>query len=266
MQVEVKQPPALQRDLVKPHVELAKCSRGTEQPVRSPPQIRKHRRPVHAFQHESVANDVVNLRDRVSMCAGVLHHLRLAQRVAAALEAAQNATVADVDDLGSPPGGDHMHTYSFAREHGVADHAWFGTKSRPRGTRRAESGSNRETVAAKFSRSHLSSHLAEIGRRARVSVNSGRAFGNGRAMEELQTDAALIAAAGRAPELFGVVFDRHFGTIHRYLDRRAGRDVADDLAGEVFRIAFEQRRRFVPVHESALPWLYGLATRTLLKH
>jgi RNA polymerase sigma factor (sigma-70 family) len=37
------------------------------------------------------------------------------------------------------------------------------------------------------------------------------------------------------------------------------------IAREVFRIAFEQRRRFRPVYESALPWLYGLATNLLLK-
>jgi RNA polymerase sigma-70 factor (ECF subfamily) len=85
-------------------------------------------------------------------------------------------------------------------------------------------------------------------------------------MGETRSDAELIARASRQPELFGVVFDRHFATIHRYLDRRVGREGADELAGEVFRIAFEQRRRFRPVHQSALPWLYGLATKLLLKH
>jgi RNA polymerase sigma factor (sigma-70 family) len=84
-------------------------------------------------------------------------------------------------------------------------------------------------------------------------------------MGETHSDAELIARASRRPELFGVVFDRHFGTIHRYLERRVGRDGADELAGEVFRIAFEQRRRFRPLQESALPWLYGLATNLLLK-
>jgi RNA polymerase sigma factor (sigma-70 family) len=84
-------------------------------------------------------------------------------------------------------------------------------------------------------------------------------------MEETCSDAQLLARALREPELFGVVFDRHFATIHRYLERRAGPDAADELSGEVFRIAFERRKRFRPVHESALPWLYGLATNLLLK-
>ena len=82
---------------------------------------------------------------------------------------------------------------------------------------------------------------------------------------EARSDAELLARAATEPELFGVVFDRHFATIHRYLERRIGRDGADELSGEVFRIAFEQRKRFRPVHESALPWLYGLATNLMLK-
>lgn len=83
---------------------------------------------------------------------------------------------------------------------------------------------------------------------------------------DARTDAALIAEAERTPSLFGVVFDRHFEAIHRYLERRAGRDIADDLAGQVFCLAFEQRHRFQPLHDTARPWLYGLATNLLLKH
>lgn len=85
-------------------------------------------------------------------------------------------------------------------------------------------------------------------------------------MDDNQTDAWVIASSHRAPARFAIVFDRHFDTIYRYLERRAGRDVADELSGEVFRIGFEQRSRFRPVHQSALPWLYGLATNLLLKH
>jgi DNA-directed RNA polymerase specialized sigma24 family protein len=62
-----------------------------------------------------------------------------------------------------------------------------------------------------------------------------------------------------------VLFDRHFDTVYRYLERRVGRDGADELPADVFRLAFEQRSRFRPLHESALPWLYGFATRLVLK-
>jgi RNA polymerase sigma-70 factor (ECF subfamily) len=84
-------------------------------------------------------------------------------------------------------------------------------------------------------------------------------------MADARSDAVLIARAANEPELFGILFDRHFATIHRYLERRICVDGAEEQAGEVFRIAFEQRRRFRPLHESALPWLYGLATNLLLK-
>jgi DNA-directed RNA polymerase specialized sigma24 family protein len=85
-------------------------------------------------------------------------------------------------------------------------------------------------------------------------------------METARSDAEILARASKQPELFGIVFDRHFATVHRYLERRVGRDGADELSGDVFRIAFEQRERFRPLHDSALPWLYGLASNLLLKH
>jgi RNA polymerase sigma-70 factor (ECF subfamily) len=84
-------------------------------------------------------------------------------------------------------------------------------------------------------------------------------------MGEARSDAEILAHSSAQPEGFGVIFDRHFATIHRYLERRIGRDGADELAGEVFRIAFEERLRFRPVHDGALPWLYGLATNLMLK-
>jgi len=84
-------------------------------------------------------------------------------------------------------------------------------------------------------------------------------------MEDVRSDAEILARASSEPALFGILFDRHFATIHRYLERRVGRDGADELAAEVFRIAFERRARFRALHESALPWLYGLATNLMLK-
>jgi len=79
----------------------------------------------------------------------------------------------------------------------------------------------------------------------------------------LMTDAALMALTRTDPGRFALVFDRYFVTIHRYLARRVGPDLADDLAGDVFRVAFERRDAFDPQHESARPWLYGIATNLL---
>jgi len=74
------------------------------------------------------------------------------------------------------------------------------------------------------------------------------------------TDAQVLDLARTQPEAFAVIFDRHFDTIHRYLSRRLGRDGGDELAGEVLRIAFEQRDGFDPSWSSARPYLYGIAT------
>ena len=62
--------------------------------------------------------------------------------------------------------------------------------------------------------------------------------------------------------MFEPIFDRHFGAVHRYLHRRGGRDLADELAAETFALAFE-RRASCRGTGSALPWLYGIATNLL---
>jgi RNA polymerase sigma-70 factor (ECF subfamily) len=77
------------------------------------------------------------------------------------------------------------------------------------------------------------------------------------------SDAEVMALSCRDPGRFGVVFDRYFVAIHRYVARRIGSDGADDLAGEVFRIAFERRDAFDPRWANARPWLYGIATNLL---
>ena len=76
-------------------------------------------------------------------------------------------------------------------------------------------------------------------------------------------DAELIAQSLRAPERFGVLFDRHAPAIYRYIARRLGRDTADDLVAETFLAAFRQRGRYDVAHADARPWLYGIATRLI---
>src|SRR5829696_1131799 len=78
-----------------------------------------------------------------------------------------------------------------------------------------------------------------------------------------RTDADLIAASLPSGELFAAVFDRHAGTVHRYLARRAGVAAADDLLAQTFLVAFESRSRYDPARPDALPWLYGIATNVL---
>jgi RNA polymerase sigma-70 factor (ECF subfamily) len=80
------------------------------------------------------------------------------------------------------------------------------------------------------------------------------------------TDAAAVGRSLADPAPFAAVFDRHFVAIHRYLHRRAGRDVADELAGETFRVAFETRARWSRMTPDARPWLLGIATNLLRRH
>ena len=81
-----------------------------------------------------------------------------------------------------------------------------------------------------------------------------------------EDDAAVIARSLSDPERFAVVFDRHAAPIHRYLARRLGGDVADDLVGETFLTAFRRRPNYDTQHRNALPWLYGIATHLIAQH
>src|SRR5215475_4060679 len=74
------------------------------------------------------------------------------------------------------------------------------------------------------------------------------------------TDAAVIEQSWAEPELFEAIFRRYFGRIHQYLAARVGGRIADDLAAEVFTIAFAQRQRYDLARDCARPWLYGIAT------
>lgn len=76
----------------------------------------------------------------------------------------------------------------------------------------------------------------------------------------------MIAASRVEPALFAGVFDRHYVAVHRYLARRVGADLADDLAAETFTAAFDGRRRFDTAHRDARPWLLGIATNLVRHH
>jgi len=81
-------------------------------------------------------------------------------------------------------------------------------------------------------------------------------------MEPNPSDADCLARSIEEPRAFEVLFDRHFGAVHAYLHRRAGRNIADELAAETFALAFEGRAS-CRSKDSVLPWLYGIATNLL---
>lgn len=82
-------------------------------------------------------------------------------------------------------------------------------------------------------------------------------------MTDVRSDREVVSESLRNPHAFGAIVDRHHASVHRYLHRRAGRDLADELAAQTFAVGFERRATCRTSGDSALPWLYGIATRLL---
>lgn len=83
----------------------------------------------------------------------------------------------------------------------------------------------------------------------------------------LESDAVLWERSRTTdPEAFGEIFDRHADAVHGYRARRLrSADAADDLVSIVFLEAWRRRDDVVLEQESALPWLFGVARRTLMR-
>ena len=85
-------------------------------------------------------------------------------------------------------------------------------------------------------------------------------------MRNSRSDAELIEASLQRPAEFGRVFERHWDAVFRFFERRLGPGPSEDLASEVFRIAFERRMSYeVGDSTSCRPWLYGIAANLTLK-
>jgi RNA polymerase sigma factor (sigma-70 family) len=81
-----------------------------------------------------------------------------------------------------------------------------------------------------------------------------------------RTDGEAIAASLTEPRAFGLVFERHFGAIHRYLRRRLDDRGAEEAAAQTFFVAFDERGRFDRERGDARPWLFGIATNVARRH
>lgn len=81
----------------------------------------------------------------------------------------------------------------------------------------------------------------------------------------LPSDTELITRSVAESDLFAGLFDRHAAAVHRYLGRRVG-DLADDLLGETFLIAFRRRAAYRAEHLEARPWLMGISTNLVHGH
>ncbi|HEY1651067.1 MAG TPA: RNA polymerase sigma factor [Acidimicrobiales bacterium] len=74
------------------------------------------------------------------------------------------------------------------------------------------------------------------------------------------TDARHIEVSLVDPYAFAILFERHAGSVHRYLIKRVGLDNAEDLLGETFVTAFRARSSYDLSRSDARPWLFGIAT------
>jgi RNA polymerase sigma factor (sigma-70 family) len=83
---------------------------------------------------------------------------------------------------------------------------------------------------------------------------------------ESATDGELIRRSLDDPELFEVVFDRHYDLVRVYVQRRLGHDDGEEVAATAFEWAFEHRDRFDSTFSSAKPWLIGIANNLVRRH
>ncbi len=68
------------------------------------------------------------------------------------------------------------------------------------------------------------------------------------------------------PAEFERAFVEHFPPVYRFIARRVGAALAEDLAAETFATAFRRRATFEPARASLRSWLYGIASNLVRNH
>jgi RNA polymerase sigma-70 factor (ECF subfamily) len=81
-------------------------------------------------------------------------------------------------------------------------------------------------------------------------------------------DEGRPAGEGRIadPEDFEAAFREHFPPVYRFIARRVGPAIAEDLAAETFATAYRRRACFEPARGSLRSWLYGIAANLVRNH
>jgi RNA polymerase sigma factor (sigma-70 family) len=84
--------------------------------------------------------------------------------------------------------------------------------------------------------------------------------------ENCATAAGDSSEAIGDPLVFERIFEDTFPSIHRFIARRVGAALADDLAAETFATAFRRRESFVAERGTPRSWLYGIAMNLIRNH
>jgi DNA-directed RNA polymerase specialized sigma24 family protein len=83
----------------------------------------------------------------------------------------------------------------------------------------------------------------------------------------MESDAELIARSLSGDgDAFVEMISRHETAVGGYLARRAGREMAEDLLGEVWIAAYESRGSYDRAFPDARPWLLGVALNRLRRY
>lgn len=85
-------------------------------------------------------------------------------------------------------------------------------------------------------------------------------------MNSYATDAELLARSVAEPAMFGEIYERHSLAVRRYVVRRLGDTVGDDVTAEAFVRGFRARGRYRAERDTALPWLLGIANNVIADH
>jgi RNA polymerase sigma factor (sigma-70 family) len=68
------------------------------------------------------------------------------------------------------------------------------------------------------------------------------------------------------PADFEAAFRQHFPPVYRFIARRVGTAIAEDLAAETFATAYRRRALFEQGRGSLRSWLYGIAANLVRNH
>jgi RNA polymerase sigma-70 factor (ECF subfamily) len=79
-------------------------------------------------------------------------------------------------------------------------------------------------------------------------------------------DEKLRSGPIEAPADFEVAFREHFAPVYRFIARRVGTDLAEDLAAEAFATAYRRRASYDHDRGSLRSWLFGIAANLVREH